>query len=306
MRVTNNMISRTVLNNLSADLSRLQKTQDQMSSGQVVSRPSDDPVVTARVMTLDSVMAQHDQYDRNMNDAQAWLETTDKALGSLTSALQRARTLTIAGANDSLSSTDRNALAQEIDQLTGNVVQIANTSYANRYIFAGTKTTTVPFDSSGNYVAGNTGTLDWEVSQGVKITVNIDGNNAFNPTSITPITSDGSSRIFNMLHDLKAALTNGTSADIANLSGKILGNLDSAIDNTLNLRAEVGAKSNRLQMALNQSAAETLNYKELKSKLNDVDMVKAITDFNMQESVYQAALNTAAQIIQPSLLNFLK
>jgi flagellar hook-associated protein 3 FlgL len=109
-----------------------------------------------------------------------------------------------------------------------------------------------------------------------------------------------------MLHDLKAALTNGTSADIANLSGKILTNLDNAIDNTLNLRAEVGAKSNRLQMALNQSAAETLNYKELKSKLNDVDMVKAITEFKMQESVYQAALNTGAQIIQPSLLNFLK
>lgn len=291
MRVTNKMLSMTVLNNLGANLNRLQRMQDQMSSGQIISRPSDDPVVGARVLTLNSVIQQHEQYDRNTNDALGWMETTEKALGSLGDALQRARELTVYGANGSLSQTDRDALAQEVEQLTGNMVQIANTSYANRYIFAGTKTTTAPFDPTGTY-GGNTGQMNWEVSQGVTMTVNIDGNDAFvNPG------------IFNILDDLKNDLLAGNTA---NLSGAILGQLDNAIDSVLNLRAAVGAKSNRLEMSQNKSFAEKINYEELKSKLNDVDFAKIITEYKMQENVYQAALSTGARVIQPSLLDFLR
>lgn len=293
MRVTNKMMSQTVLNNLTTNLNRLQKLQDQMSSGHVISRPSDDPVIASRVMALNSTMKQHDQYERNINDAIGWLETTDKALGSLNDALQRVRELTIKGSNSSLSATDRNALAQEVEQLFGNVVQIANTSYANRYIFAGTKTTAAPFSQTGAYSgnSGPDGQMNWEVSQGVNITINIDGNDAF----INP-------EIFDMLNDIKSDMLSG---NINQLSTTELARLDAAIENTLNCRAEIGAKSNRLEMALNRSGEETLNYQSLQSKLNDIDIAKVITEFKMQENVYQSALMTSTRIIQPSLVNFL-
>lgn len=382
MRVTNKMIANTVLTNLSADLRRMQKLQDQTSSGHVVSKPSDDPVIGARVMTLDSVMKQHDQYDRNMDDALGWMQTTETALGSLTDALQRVRELTVYGANGgALSQTDREALAKEVEQLTGNIVQIANTSYANRYVFAGTKTTTAPFDANGNYSAGSTvvvsgeavgtgdgatavfnltqkpvssspqpsltvggvaytlvpsppstvpadqqysidystgkitfgaapaalqpivanysyydssteGKMDWEVSQGVPMTVNIGGINAFvNPD------------VFSILNNIKSNLVDGNTD---NLSNNMLSKLDTAIDNTLNSRAALGAKCNRLEMAQKQSSSESIDYEKLLSKLNDVDMAKVYTDFKMQEAVYQSALNTGAKILQPSLLDFLR
>lgn len=305
MRVTNKMLSMTVLNNLGANLNRLQRLQDQMSSGQVISKPSDDPVVGARVLTLNSVIQQHEQYDRNTNDALSWLEATEKALGSLTDVLQRVRELTVAGANGTLAPTDREAIAKEVEQLTGNIFQIANTSFANRYIFAGTKTTDAAFTEappgSGTIVySGNTGKLEWEVSQGVTITVNIDGSEAFNP-AIPGIVGDPS--IFTLLKELKDNLQSGNTA---HLSGTTLGQLDLAIDNVLNLRAAAGAKSNRLEMAQDRYAVETINYKALKSKLNDVDLARLVTDFKMQENVYQAALNTSARIIQPSLLDFLR
>lgn len=305
MRVTNKMLSQTVLTNLNANLKRLQKLQNQMSTGHVVSRPSDDPVVGARVMNLDTIMKQHSQYERNMDDALGWLETTEQALGGLTDALQRARELAVYGANGSLSQTDRDALAKEVKELTGNVVQIANTSYAGRYIFAGTKTTTAPFDADGKYNgnSGAAGRMNWEISQGVTMTVNIDGNDAFNPASINPVTLDGSYKIFNMLHDLQTALE---SSDTTNLSGAILQNLDQAIENTLNLRAAAGAKCNRLEMLKNQFSSESINYEQLLSKLNDVDMAKIYTDYKMQEAVYQSALNTGARILQPTLLDFLR
>ncbi len=295
MRVTNKMIAQTVLNNLGTGLSRLQKLQDQMSSGYMVSRPSDNPVVATRVMTMNSVMKQHEQYERNVDDAIGWLEATDKALGNLTDALQRARELALYGANGTLSSTDRSALAQEVEQLTASVVQIANTSYAGRYIFAGTMTTTSPFaevpPGSGIVVySGNNGQLEWEVGQGVTVNININGRDAF-------IDSD----VFASLNDLRTNLQSSGTFDTT-----ILSRLDSAIDSTLNLRASMGAKNNRLEMALNRYSMEKINYEQLLSKLNDVDIAKIYTDFKMQEAVYQSALNTGARILQPTLLDFLR
>ncbi|HOV79651.1 MAG TPA: flagellar hook-associated protein FlgL [Bacillota bacterium] len=294
MRVTNKMLANTVLNNLHAGLKRLQKLQDQMSSGQIISKPSDDPVIGTRVMTLNSVMKQRDQYERNIDDAIGWMDTTEKALGSLNDALQRARVLALSGASDNLSQTDREALVKEVEELKNNVLQIANTSYANRYVFAGTKTTAEPFDDLGNY-SGNSGAvaqLNWEVSQGMTVAVNVDGNDAF----VVP-------GIFNILDDLRADLLAGDTNRISNTD---LARIDNAIDNTLNLRAALGAKMNRLEMAKSRSSDEMINYEQLIAKLNDVDMAKIITDFTMQENVYLAALNAGARIVQNSLLDFLR
>lgn len=305
MRVTNKMLSMTVLNNLGTNLNRLQRFQDQMSSGQIISRPSDDPVIGARVLTLNSVIRQHEQYDRNTDDALSWLETSEKALGSLTDVLQRIRELTISGANGALSPTDREAIAKEVGQLAGNAMQIANTSFANRYIFAGTKTIEAPFaevpPGSGTITySGNTGKLEWEISQGITITVNFDGGEAFNP-AIPGIAGDPS--IFSLLKEINNNLMSGNTSQ---LSGPNLGQLDKVIDHVLNLRASAGARSNRLEMAQDRFAGETINYKALKSKLNDVDLARLVTEFKMQENVYQAALSTSARIIQPSLVDFLR
>jgi len=305
VRVTNKMIANTVLYNLSANLKRMQKLQDQMSTGNVISKPSDDPVIATRVLTLNSVMSQHDQYYTNMDDAIGWMEAADAALDSLCDALDLAKEKAVYGANDTLSQTDRDAIAEEIEQLTGNIIQIANTSFGGRYIFSGTKTNTTPYDDNGNYYgnSGVDGKLYWEVSQGVTIAINVDGDEVFNPSTVSPITPDGSHTFFNVLHDLQTALRN---SDSDSLSGVILSNLDKLKDNVLNVRAAVGAKCQRLEMAQKQSANETTNYEELLSKLNDVDIAVIYTDFKMQETVYRSALNAGANIMQYSLLDFLK
>lgn len=294
MRVTNKMIAQTVLNNLGTNLKRLQKLQDQMSSLQVVSRMSDDPAVATRVVTLNSILSQSEQYERGIDDAAGWLETTENALGNVTDALQRARELAVYGANGALDQTDRDAIAAEIEQIFDSVVQLANTSYAGRYIFAGTKTTETPFDSDGNY-SGNSGAggqLNWEISQGVTMTVNIDGEAAFIDTGV-----------FSALRDLKTHLRSG---DIEAIGGADLAALDSAIDGVLNLRASLGAKTKRVEVIKDLTWDEKLNYEELKSSLNDIDLAKAVTEFKMQENAYHAALNVGARIILPSLVDFLR
>jgi flagellar hook-associated protein 3 FlgL len=294
MRVTNKMIAQTVLNNLGTNLNRLQKLQGQMSSLQVVSKMSDDPAVATRVVNLNSVLSRSEQYERSLNDAKGWLETTESTLSNVTDVLQRARELAVYGANGTLDQTDLETIEVEVEQIIGNMVQLANTSYAGRYIFGGTLTTAVPFDADGNY-SGNTGSdgqLDWEISQGVTMTVNIDGNTAFIDNGV-----------FSALSDLKTHLESGETETIGNTD---LAALDDAINGIVNLRSLLGAKTKRVEVILNSTWDEKLNYEGLRSSLNDIDLAKVVTEFKMQENVYNAALNVGARIILPSLVNFLK
>ncbi|MBC7346629.1 MAG: flagellar hook-associated protein FlgL, partial [Clostridia bacterium] len=80
MRVTNRMLATTVLHNLEANLERLMKLQNQMSSGKLVSRPSDNPMVLSRIMSLRTALAEQEQYTRNMEDARGFLDASEGAL----------------------------------------------------------------------------------------------------------------------------------------------------------------------------------------------------------------------------------
>ncbi|TDA69431.1 MAG: flagellar hook-associated protein FlgL [Clostridia bacterium] len=299
MRVTQSMISRTVVNNINRNLERMSKAQEQMSTGKVVSRPSDDPTALARIMVLKSTLNQDEQYTKNMEDAIGWLDTSEGALNNATANMQRARELAIYGANGTLSETDMKALAAEVDQLIDEMVAIANTSYAGQYIFAGQQTTAPPFIRTGSAVTydGNNQELQWEVSPGVTIAPNVTGTAVFNVDS-----SSQESQLFAALLELKTALEDGNPSDLQ----AVLTALDGQMDNLLNIRATLGAKSNRLNMAKGRAAEANTKQTELLSRLEDVDMAKISMDYAIQSYVYQAGLATGAKVLQPSLVDYLR
>ncbi|HEY8342802.1 MAG TPA: flagellar hook-associated protein FlgL, partial [Calditerricola sp.] len=90
VRVTQSMLNRTFLQNLSRNLASLDKLQNQLSSGPQIAKPSDDPVVAVRGMTYRSALVEIAQFKRNVDEGLTWLETTDKALDEATNLLQRA------------------------------------------------------------------------------------------------------------------------------------------------------------------------------------------------------------------------
>lgn len=330
MRVTQSMISRTVVNNINRNLERLSRAQEQMSSGKVVSRPSDDPIALARIMILKSTLSQDEQYTKNMEDAIGWLDTSESALNSATAALQRARELTIYGANGSLSETDRQALAKEVDELIDELVAIANTSYGGQYIFGGQETLERPFERGSVYLDtdtdgngdslqevviyhGNNINLDWEVSPRVTVAPNVTGSDVFSvredyasPVSGDPVQDAAISDLFATLFELKDALEQpGTTFDPSALQ-TVLGDLDNHLDNILNWRASLGARSNRLNMGKNRAAEANIKQTGLLSRLEDVDLAKASMDYAIASYVYQASLNTGAKVLQPSLVDYLR
>lgn len=306
MRVTNRMLHNTLLTNLNRNLRMMQKTQEQMSSGKKISRPSDNPIDTTLIMGMQSIIAEQEVHIKNMDDGIGWLEATDKALGNVGEVLARASELALQGSTGTSDDASRLAIAQEIGQLIDELKQIFNTNYAGRYIFGGTNTGSPPFVEEE--IAGVTytvykgngspeGDLNWEIAPGVTMAINATGAKAF---AVDLTTDPKEPKMITVLKNIKQELeTSGGDP------GAYTDELNAQVDHILQQRAVAGAKVRRLEMAQARSSDVVLDLKELNSKLEDIDIAEATMNYAMQEAVYQAALMTGAKILQPSLLNFL-
>lgn len=315
MRVTNKMLTDSVINTVNTNLHRLDKYQQQLSSGKRINKPSDDPISTAQLLAAKSALKSQEQYRRNMEDGVGWMNTSDGALSQVNNVLQRLRELAVSGSNGTMSEGSMQALADEVDNLGEEMVQLANTNYAGRFIFGGGKTTQPPFEITAKendkiaevqFVdpAFNIGLLDEtykleiEIESGVRIDIS-SGKNAFHtdPNGILQLNS-----VFNKIIDLRKSLEDGDQTT----ANSLIGDFDKLIDNVLSERAVVGAKIKRLESAQDRSSAYELDLNELLGKLEDVDYAEATMGFKVQQTVYEAALETGAQLIQPTLIDFLK
>jgi flagellar hook-associated protein 3 FlgL len=301
-RITSNMISRSVLNDLNEVSTRMAKTQQRMSSGKQITRASDDPYGASRALTLRADVAGTQQYQRNVSEATAWQNVTDAALAKITDAVHRARELAIQGASDSAGQTSRTAAAAEIDQLIASVKQEANASYGGRYVFSGTKTDTRPYDVNGaDAYSGDTAIVAREIGPGVSVGVNVVGLDVLGQGQPA---ADG--KLLNILRDVSAHLKAGTVAAMNTLRSADLKGLDTNLDAVSQARATVGATTNRLESADSRLQEVEGSLTKLLSDVEDADMAKTAVDYSMQQSVYQSALHAGANIVQQSLLDFLR
>lgn len=301
MRITNKMLYNNLLRNLNRNLNLMSKTQEQMSTGKRVSKPSDDPIDVTLIMGMKAIASEQETHIKNIEDAIGWLDATDQALDSLGEALKRAYELTLQGANGASSQDARDAIAKEIRQIIEEVKEIGNSNYAGRYIFGGTITTKPPFDKGTGQFQGNNQKLEWEIGSQVTLAINSTGE-VFGITFDNDGKPLGESKIIKTLEDLANLLeSNGSSG-----YDTYIGELNSHLDQVLNERAAVGAKSRRLDMAHKRATQVNLDFTELISKKEDIDIAEVTMYYAMQEAVYHAALMTGARILQPTLLHFLR
>ncbi|OUM97586.1 MAG: hypothetical protein BAA04_03395 [Firmicutes bacterium ZCTH02-B6] len=295
MRVTNQMIARGLLANLNNHLQRMEQLHVQLSSGKRLRFPSDDPAATSVAMRLQTGLVQTRQHRANLDAALSWLEATDSALNELTEVLHRAKELAVYGASDTLPQDAREALAKEVDQLFQHAIDIANTRHGGLYIFSGNQTLQQPYTydpaaTGAPMYRGDAGERKYEFADGVTVAVNVPGNGVFDP-------------ILDALVDLRDALNAGEGD---RLGGEVTEGLDDALDNLLRVRADVGARINRMVLARTRLDELELNFEQLLSNTEDVDIARAIVDLKVSENAYRAALAAGARIIQPSLLDFLR
>ncbi len=117
---------------------------EQVSTGLRVNQPSDDPAASARLAISLAASANVDQYTQNVSTVTSALQTTDSALSSVVTSLNSALTLGFQGGTGTTSTTDRQAIATQVEGILSNVVAQANTSYQGVYLFGGSASSTPP------------------------------------------------------------------------------------------------------------------------------------------------------------------
>lgn len=221
MRITNGMMISNMIRNLGNNQKRLSKYQDQLDTGKKISVPSDDPVVAARALKLRTDVAKVEQYQKNINDAQSWLDATDVALGKIGDVLQKARELTVQASNGTNTPEETQKIALELKQLRTQAIHLSNSSYAGRYIFSGFKTDQKlinddeqsPNFGNFNLNVSTTGEkIFYEIGVGDSININIAGGDLFNlgGNAENPTSGISTSQIGNITFPYAVTAANNT------------------------------------------------------------------------------------------------
>lgn len=315
-RVTQHMLVGRELSSIGTAGTRMAAAQEQMTTGRRINRPSDAPADTTVALKSRAGIGQNEQYQRNAQDGTAWLTTIDTTLGSVTSLVQRAYTLAVAGANTgSNTQTSENAYADEVDQIQKSVLSLANASYLGRPVFGGTTAgdaaygqVSVPDPSDPTktisqigYV-GDAGSVSRRVGDATVVRVDMQGSQVFGPTATDSPAGDGTQSLFDHLQGLSDALRSSDSAGIQ----KAIGVLQTDMDRISAAQADEGARMKQLDTATSVSQDTTLALQKVKSDVEDVDVAEATITMQSMTAAYQAALMAVGKSTQQSLLDFLR
>lgn len=319
MRVTQSMLSNTMLRNLGNSYNKMGQWQEQLSTGSKLLRPSDDPVGVTKAMSYRTQLTQNAQYKGNLDTATKWLDTTDTSLGSVTSAMTRVQELITQAANDTNQTVDREKMLVEIKQIQQEIHDLANTKVGDTYLFSGTRTNEPLYKTdptTGEVTFNDEAGTDIEAPEnGFGESVNIE---IYNDIQLD-INTTGAMKMFGKIDEvfkrIEEALSDSdaTGADI----GSILGGTNSvedreyttiqgSIDLVLKNRAEVGAKQNRVDMMSDRLALQKETLTKQKSNVEDVEYEEAITNLITQESIHRASLSVGGRIIQQTLVDFIR
>src|SRR3954464_7428772 len=300
MRVTQRAVVLTSLQGLNKNLSAVSKLQQQLTSGTMISRPSDSPTGTNTSLITRQAISGNGQYARNISDGQTYLDATDSALQDMLAQVRKVRDLTVQALNGGAQSAQsQQAIATEVSGIRESMLGQANQVVQGRPLFGGVTAGNKAYDGSGAYVGGG-GTgggaaqpLTRRVSAVETIRVDLTGPEAFgDPAS--------GKDLFSVVNSVVANIgdTTALSDDLKDLDGVINGMLAAA--------ADVGTRSARMQTADTVNQSQSLNLKTQLSDTEDIDLPKTIMELQMQQNGYQAALQATAKVIQPTLLDFLK
>ncbi len=300
VQLTPGVISQQVITNLLNDQGSIATLQQQISTGNLVNQPSDNPAQIGNIMQLSAAVTRAGTYVTNAGDGLGWLATANSTMNQVISSLQQVRQTVLSISSTTLTSTPGGlqALADQVSSARQSLLNLANTKYSGQAIFAGTGNTTTAFDASGTYLGGGTAPTR-TMAPGVQVAVAVTGDAVFGAGSTGLLGTAG------VLDQIVSDIQTGTPASLAQAMGADLKNLDGAITTVQTQAAQLGAQYQRAQAMSQQATASQASLNKELSGVQSVNLAQAITNLQTQNNSYQTALWGASQLIQPSLVQFL-
>lgn len=291
------------LGNVQASLS---KTQEQLSTGLQIVKPSDAPDKAALVTRLESELSRQTGYQNTLKAVNVRLTSEETALKNTSDVLYRIKELAVQAANDTLGPQDRQSVALELSTLRDQVLSLANSQDSNgNYLFSGSKASQPAFsqDAKGHVsYQGDQARMKVNVGDNRRLNLNMPGSDAF----VRVVRDDGKGNksavdFFQSLDDLVAAVKSSDQVAIQRGVSEVDG-LQNGISEGL---GQIGADLNVVDMQNNVLDQVILRLKTTRSDVEDLDYTTAITKMNKDQLALEAAQSSFAKISQLSLFKYM-
>jgi flagellar hook-associated protein 3 FlgL len=281
-------------------------------------------------MALRSQNVDADQYLRNLNFAQTQLSYTENILEEMTDILVKAKELAVGQASSIYSPEIRLGVSKEIHQMRQQILGIANKRMGNRYLFAGQKILTRPFDQDGKYL-GDQGKINIEVNKDIFVPVNINGAELFfssynkkkpekqdleikapgmevNTDGLhrTPASTGDEGEVPVSIFDEMRALENALLTDNPQIIQGLLERFDQSIERIVTFRTQIGSVANTVTNAESNIEKTKLLNEAHKSKIEDADVADLMGNLQKEQAVLKATYQASSNLMNTSLMDFLK
>lgn len=297
MRVATYSTSENIIAQIQKLSVRQSRLQTEVTTGQRIFQPEDDPAATGRLLGLNAESGQIAQFQSNATRALEVSQASYSGLQAIKDISDRAGELATLGAGAQSPDAYR-AYAKEVNQLIEQTVQLGNTKFRNDYLFAGTATTTAPFTATR--VAGDVTAVAYAGNAG-QTAIQLSSTSSIAPGT-TNSTNLGIRDFLNNLVALRDALNTGTSTAIS----AVQPNLDTSENLLVNALSEHGAVELRIEVNQKQLQTRTDQIDKLVSKEADADLSTTVVKLSQTSTAYEAALSSANRILQLSILDYLK
>ena len=278
LRTVNPYTSYQVLLDYQRTKSQLATLSEQISSGNRLTSLGVDPNASALVLNFENSIQQNKAYVKQADSATAMLQSTETALQAVNDAIVRLQELAVQGTGTG----DNSGAEQEVLSIKDNLLSLANTQTNGKYIFAGTRTQTVPFAStaSGADYGGDTGIISLDVSSSTSVATNLIGDTVFFGSG----GQDSPTDLFAQVTDLATALRTNAS------TSTVQANLKTILSEVNAKLAEVGGREAGLQQ--HQANLESYNttLKDIQASYQSVDYPTASVEYAQAQLSQQATL----------------
>ncbi len=302
MRVTYNYLVDSVLNGFQNNISKLQTLQEKLSSGKNIKTPDQGPIDSAKILAFKTKDSQYTQYISNIDESISWLNATENSMSQINESVSRLRDLTVSSANGSLPESAKESIILELQQIKNQLISDGNSQVLGKYLFSGLNTLVQPFtESAGSIVYnGDSGNMSREISFNSDIIINFRGDKIYNMNgAVNPSDPNLFEIVDNFITDLQTG-------DISDISNTVLGQVERATDNIINIYSEIGSRINRLEMTKAQHQNNQLSIQTILSSLEDIDITEVIMELKKADSIYQASLQVAGKVFPQTLLDYLE
>jgi flagellar hook-associated protein 3 FlgL len=298
MNISETALTSTLSSQLSAQQDSISQLEEQLSSGQSLNLPSDNPAAVTQVLALSSQASQITSWQSNASTASSWLATATSTANSALESMQSAQSLLLQAANQGANDpATYQAIGTQLQGVVSNLLALSNTQYEGRAIFAGTSASPQAYDASGNYL-GNSDAPTVVIGQGAgsgqSVNMSVTGTTMF---------GTGASNVFATLQAAATALSSGTptSAQISTAMTALSANTAAAQQAS----AILGSTSQEVSSTTATLTTQLASVQSNQANLEDVNVATATTQLDSEMTNYQAALWAASQSIPETLVKFL-